>query len=67
MHGTAVNLHVITVAPKGLPGVSVECMHNFSRGINVHDLMACLLNHVQLGARYSAVFGYGDIAAVVPT
>ena len=42
-------------------------MHNVPGGINVHGLMACLMEHFQLGAGYSVVSVYsgdasGDIA-----
>ena len=70
MHGAAEP--VSSVASKQLPYVTVVRMHNVPGGINVHGLMACLLEHFQLGAGYSAVSEYGgdasgDIAAVTPT
>ena len=74
LHGAAepVSLPVSTVASKQLPDVTVIRMHNVPGGINVHGLMACLMEHFQLGAGYSVVSEYGgdasgDIAAVTPT
>ena len=58
MHGAAgpVSLPVSTVASKQLPDVTVVVrMHNVPGGVNVHGLMACLLEHFQLGAGYSVV------------
>ena len=67
-----VSLPVSTVASKQLLDVTVIRMHNVPGGINVHGLMACLMEHFQLGAGYSVVSEYGgdasgDIAAVTPT
>ena len=74
MHDAAepVSLPVSTVATKQLPDLTVVRMHNVPGRINVHGLMACSLEHFQLGAWYSVVsiFGgdtSGDIAVVTPS
>ena len=56
---------------KQLPEVTVVRLHNVPGGINVHGLMACLLEHFQFGPEYSVVSEFGgdvsgDIAAVTP-
>ena len=66
-----VSLPVSTVAAKQLPDVTVVRLHNVPGGINVHGLMACLLQHFQFGPEYSVVCEYGgdvsgEIAAVTP-
>ncbi|DBA85895.1 TPA: hypothetical protein ACH3X1_005440 [Trebouxia sp. C0004] len=66
-----VSLPVSTVAAKQLPEVTVLRLHNVPGGINVHGLMACLLQHFQFGPEYSVISEYGgdvsgDIAAVTP-
>ncbi|KAL3139476.1 hypothetical protein ABBQ38_003805 [Trebouxia sp. C0009 RCD-2024] len=74
MHGAAapISLPVSTVAAKQLPEVTVVRLHNVPGGINVHGLMACLLEHFRFGPEYTVVSEYGgevsgDIAAVTPT
>ncbi|KAL3149647.1 hypothetical protein ABBQ38_013481 [Trebouxia sp. C0009 RCD-2024] len=61
MHGAAapISLPVSTVAAKQLPEVTVVRLHNVPGGINVHGLMACLLEHFRFGPEYTVVSEYG--------
>ncbi|DBB03112.1 TPA: hypothetical protein ACH3X1_013422 [Trebouxia sp. C0004] len=66
-----VSLPVSTVATKQLAKVTVVRLHNVPRDINVHGLMACLLQHFEFGPEYSVISECGgdvsgDIAAVTP-